>query len=952
MAKTPKTSKMKNYSVPLRCGTVLRLSDLEDAGLSYVPCARLPNNEGEMEDRPYFTFANLWGQRSQVTLSSYGRKTNAWAMAKWQKLEYPGVQLMTGKPTYRPSGRIYLYYVSIDIEAHMIESYPEQVAHIQQLYKVSVDGTPCILATKSGGLRLDAYIEYVGKKMSFKDEGGMLLEILADKCLARIDSRYSMIQGSILDMPTLPKETLQNIHQIISEIATVEESDNNPREVVEKSQLGDLDIEWDNKGRSQLFPTSYCQRTAHRSNRDEVRFTKHADGSVDGKCFNCGETWWEVEPPKHKHRQKPVRLLKKDDVSFVAEALEKSWKFLSEAFAKGKGLIGLRSDTGTGKDHHAILHFQQTATRGFYSVPTTEHAKETTARMESKELSSVFRYRGLHSDSDGTFPHEKPCINPHLYEAYLLRGYNAYELLCATRCPMLSECVEHGFRGQVDKAKQAQVTVAPHPDLLFNPTYRSMAKQILPNNPEDSIVINEFNVFTRYLDITVGQSRLEYLSKTWYDHSLGTFAQLILKACLFEENPIAAIKTIIDNITDTERNNITIALTQYRIGDTILSRDEAQDLQKRSAPKNVSEVLALPLIETDDWNLLGQLEMFFEQYPNPDRAPMRWEKNTLSFAIPPLPMYTKSRVICMSATAEKHTFLHTFKHRQEKRGDVSFLDGNDTEWHPDAQVFQLRTNRNPRKTLLVAEQDANGNWIYPGELTASGKTYMEMILNSLSKTDGTQAFISHKPIVDTYRDKLDELGVKVGWFGGLAGLDAHFDRDKDDGITLHILGTPELPPHETEYRSKLLGITTEQVHDGSVKSEVMQSIGRAGLVKNPSKVILWTSLDLPSVTPRDQTLLFDDTDFVKVDGDLKQLPSVITARESAEANGDVKALIEAGVPKSTAYRNGTKPSKTERDARVLELHNQDKSSRQIDTETGINYKTVQRIIKNFEQSKS
>ena len=631
----------------------------------------------------------------------------------------------------------------------------------------------------------------------------------------------------------------------------------------------------------------------------------------------------------------------------VTEALKASWKFLSDAFEKGKGLIGLRSDTGTGKDHHAILHFQQTATRGFYSVPTTEHAKETASRMDTHELNGVFRYRGLHSDSDGKFPHEKPCINPHLYEAYLLRGYNAYELLCATRCPVLNECVEHGFRGQVDKAKQAQVTVAPHPDLLFNPTYRSMAKQILPNSPEDSIVINEFDVFTRYLDITVGQSRLEYLSKTWHDHSLGTFAQMILKACLFEKNPTAAVKTIIDNVNGTERNSITIALTQYRIGDTILSRDEAQDLQKRRAPKNISEVLALPLIETEDWNLLGQLELFFEQYPDPDRAPMKWEKNTLSFAIPPLPMYTKSRVICMSATLEKETFLHTFKHRQEKRCDVSFLDGNDTAWNPDAGVFQLRTNGNPRKTLLVAEQDADRNWIYTGELTTTGKTYMEMILKSLAKTDGTRAFISHKPIVDAYREKLDKLGVKVGWFGGLAGLDAHFDRDKDEGITLHILGTPELPPHETEYRSKLLGITMEKVHDGSVKSEIMQSIGRAGLVKNPSKVILWTSTELPSVTPREQTLLFDDTDFVKADGDLKQLPSLITERENAETKGDAQSLIETGISKSKAYRQ--KPAsetKAERDTRIIKLHQDGQNLSEIERQTGISRRTIKRVINN------
>ena len=288
---------LSDRHIPLKCGTVIRLADLEAAGLSYVPCARLPNDKGEMEDRPYFTFANLWGQRSQVTLSSYGRKANAWAMAKWQQSEFPGVQLMTGKPTYRLSGKAtYLYYSSIDIEAHMIESYPEQVAEIQQLYETSVDGTPCILATKSGGLRLDAYSEYVGKKMSFKDDDGMLLEILADKCLARIDSRYGMIEGSVLEMPTLPKKALQDIYHIIAEIATIEASDDKPREVVEKSQIGDLDIEWNSENRSQYFPTSHCQKTSHKSNRNEVRFTRHADGSVDGKCFNCGETWWEVPP--------------------------------------------------------------------------------------------------------------------------------------------------------------------------------------------------------------------------------------------------------------------------------------------------------------------------------------------------------------------------------------------------------------------------------------------------------------------------------------------------------------------------------------------------------------------------------------------------------------------------------------------------------------------------------
>ena len=102
------------------------------------------------------------------------------------------------------------------------------------------------------------------------------------------------------DIPTLPKSTLQSIYHIISEIASHEQSDSKPREVVEKSQLGELDIEWDANGRSQLFLTQYCQATSHTSNRHEVRFTKHTDGSVDGKCFNCGESWWEIEPTPQK----------------------------------------------------------------------------------------------------------------------------------------------------------------------------------------------------------------------------------------------------------------------------------------------------------------------------------------------------------------------------------------------------------------------------------------------------------------------------------------------------------------------------------------------------------------------------------------------------------------------------------------------------------------------------
>ena len=106
------------------------------------------------------------------------------------------------------------------------------------------------------------------------------------------------------------------------------------------------------------------QRTLHSSDRPPSSFSRWitAASSADATIA--------VRIGTNK-RQKPINLHKPDMVSLVTGALNVSRQFLSDAFAKGAGLIGLRSDTGTGKDHQAILHFQKTAVRGFYSVPTT-----------------------------------------------------------------------------------------------------------------------------------------------------------------------------------------------------------------------------------------------------------------------------------------------------------------------------------------------------------------------------------------------------------------------------------------------------------------------------------------------------------------------------------------------------------------------------------------------------
>ena len=114
-------------------------------------------------------------------------------------------------------------------------------------------------------------------------------------------------------------------------------------------------------------------------------------------------------------------------------------------------------------------------------------------------------------------------------------------------------------------------------------------------------------------------------------------------------------------------------------------------------------------------------------------------------------------------------------------------------------------------------------------------------------------------------------------------------------IVLHILGAPHEPLEITEHHYNLLYGDLEKppdftrddttgeyrdahmqaVYEAGVKSELMQAIGRAGLVKNPSTVVLWTSLELPSVSHRDQTQQFDEVDWMNADGNLDTLPGII-----------------------------------------------------------------------------
>ena len=453
---------MFSDSITLKCGTEISLVDLEKAGISYVPCG-----EVQGQDQPLLPYANVWGVRRHVTRATYGKSFNAWHLK-----EMTGVQIMTGYPTYRsdPTGSPdgFAYLVDLDIENHLLDTFGHHANRIIEIYREACEGSPCIVETKSGGRRLSAFAAYLDPKREFKDaDGKMLMEFFSVKGLSRLDARYAMLEGSVLSIPTLTKSALQDIHAIISEVATEHQHEMKEARVVERSQLGALEIDWNADGKSQYFPAASCQATSHKnSTRETVRFQKWR-GGVQGHCFNCGETWWELEPSE-RCRVAPVKLT--IDGSFqrpvadieaertrISEALE-TW--LTDTEEQTHQILNITTAAGTGKSTIAIT----TPEELLYIAKTSEEADQGFDLASQRELDAWrHRPRMFNRESEhwetltlGLKSICRPCVYPERCNEIAARGHSP-RVFCVHRCELFSECTEVGYLSQekVEPNKQA-----------------------------------------------------------------------------------------------------------------------------------------------------------------------------------------------------------------------------------------------------------------------------------------------------------------------------------------------------------------------------------------------------------------------------------------------------------------------------------------------------------------
>ena len=292
-----------------------------------------------------------------------------------------------------------------------------------------------------------------------------------------------------------------------------------------------------------------------------------------------------------------------------------------------------------------------------------------------------------------------------------------------------------------------------------------------------------------------------------------------------------------------------------------------------------------------DWTFWHQLKRFFAHYTRDADAPMIWYDNVLSFWVPPVLHPSIKRLVVMSATLSARDLPKAFPGEE-----IECVHINPTPWVAGNQLFQIRSGIHTRQTLL----DYDNTWDVIG-LSKAGERFFLGICAEIQRDPSTK----HAIVTDTLAIKQLKAVAEMEnvclltEFKDLRNLEPAFEA----ADVIWIVGTPNWEPGVIWWRAQILFGSDEEplcyeadpefqyykderiqsVYTDTVAELITEIVGRAGLNRlNNKKVVLVSSLQIPDITDRPETLLFDWEDF-EVAGGLDKLAETIATRQRFEA---------------------------------------------------------------------
>ena len=301
------------------------------------------------------------------------------------------------------------------------------------------------------------------------------------------------------------------------------------------------------------------------------------------------------------------------------------------------------------------------------------------------------------------------------------------------------------------------------------------------------------------------------------------------------------------------------------------------------------------------------------------------------------------------------------------------------------QVSQYQDARLTSGSIFEYPKNTDGKRLLqetPTGITPTAEKQLAKLNHWAEGVDGLTAFISFKEFTNTFAEAVNGFDI-VAHFDKIAGL--NFDGLK----FLVVFGYPKVK-HEivieharkqyardreslpkgsydeltetAEYKENGITITERRYKDHRLEKirhqlsteKLEQAIGRSRLPRwTDTTTLIFTDAPITSITER--ATLFSAAAFNLAEAP-SELSNAMQQIQDAEANGDVKAVAESqGVSERTARRKtqtARQQKNTKRDERILELHHDGHSLRDIHSqmkEAGhkISFGTVSNVVKAY-----
>ena len=995
------------YQITVYCAQryPVRLADLEQANISFMPNGRGPDNDHGPR--------NFGGER-------FSKRQGAedWGVRRWH-VSY-GIQVYTGIPSEQDGAR----WHDLNFKYEALCTAPDAVFTCVDAL-VNTVPNPLLTLSKSGGLRFSCRVpdylhsnaqsekQYIYKHTPTPEDPyqrDIYLEIFGEDGYTRWDSRYEILLGNLLEPPVVAKEVLfAPIDALRAELHQPDASKTKQEQVVANAppSLGsdNLDLAkqaFMKRGFSYVRQENgfHHWRQSNSLVSREYVLLWESDGIVwlrasiptaelPTEATPITEIWRDtgILPPTPGTRifvsdemlsvrdgklsplavKRPPTVLRKPEYTEEPDQTSENNPIQTGGIFDGTArILGLVTKTDSGNHEAASYLLEGRAT--CLNVPGPDLAEKAEEYYQNRNLSSFTRWKPrMHQweqvkeipvDVRMTTPFQRGnvCEDPERCEALEEKGGNPSESICP-HCPVYTECQQRGYLSQPAALQRTKAQILAIPELFFNPQYAGLVEEIFEQVDETERlgIIGRAQAHKLFVECKLPKALLEEWSVRWQGAALGNFAKALQNAIEVADIPhadaVKRIRTVIKSF-EWQEEALVDQMCQVSVQGRVLERrtidpetgkllarfavafendvtayipldDTAADrLKTKEMPlfrlsgfainedmkilmpmaqaiglgildtKTVERIREFPTACPDpNWTYWHQLKRFFAHYSRDTDAPIRWGRDVLRLWVPPMLHPSVKRLLFMSITLSERHIRRAFPHE-----DIEVRRSEPTPWLPGNRVFQIRTGIYPQQTILGYNDNAEVMGI-----SKIGQRFFAGISSEIDRDPSVKhAIITYKSIISRLDDIAEKQNVSfVTNFNNIRGLSADFKETQ----VIWIIGTPQWLSSLVWRRAQILFGNDEEplsyekeVEADRYKDERIQDVYEQRLVRVLTRtlqrtgldswadktVVLISSLAIPDITDRPETLLFDWEDF-EVAGGLHKLPEMIARRERFEA---------------------------------------------------------------------